>query len=174
MVIHDFMPTNVRLHRIRPTDTEIGHGGRNIRTKVWYNWWENIWRCSKLTWNIGTLRFLIFLTNNLTILTEVTNYLQTSPGSGSYFFSRIGEINQMHTHKGTSEKLLFLHKNPCVKSTTPSLPLLHQGNATEKYQCNNKCLLYTNIFTNKWCKFILKLLRHVSTLIHHLQEFKIC
>ena len=27
-------------------------------------------------------------------------------------------------------------------------------------QCilNNKCLLYTNICTNKWCKFILKLL----------------
>jgi len=25
----------------------------------------------------------------------------------------------------------------------------------------NKCLLYTNICTNKYCKFILKLLRHV-------------
>jgi hypothetical protein len=34
---------------------------------------------------------------------------------------------------------------------------------------NNKCLLYTNICTNRYCKFILILLRHVSVLIHHLQ-----
>ena len=29
--------------------------------------------------------------------------------------------------------------------------------------------LYINICIYKWCKFILKLLRHVSVLIHHLQ-----
>jgi len=35
---------------------------------------------------------------------------------------------------------------------------------------NNKCLLYTNICTNKWCKFILNML-----LIHHLQGvYKLC
>jgi hypothetical protein len=40
---------------------------------------------------------------------------------------------------------------------------------------NNKCLLYTNMCTNKWCQFILKLLRHVSALIHHLQGvYKFC
>ena len=34
---------------------------------------------------------------------------------------------------------------------------------------NKKCLLYTNIRTNKWCKFILTLFRHVLVFIHHLQ-----
>jgi hypothetical protein len=39
----------------------------------------------------------------------------------------------------------------------------------------SKCLLYTNICTNKQRKFILKLLRHVSVLIHHLQGvYKLC
>ena len=38
----------------------------------------------------------------------------------------------------------------------------------------NKCSLYTNIRTNKYCKFILKLLRHVSALIHRLQGFYSC
>ena len=38
-----------------------------------------------------------------------------------------------------------------------------------------KCLLYSNICTNKWCKFILKLLRYVLVLIYHLQEvYKLC
>jgi hypothetical protein len=32
-----------------------------------------------------------------------------------------------------------------------------------------QCVLYTNICTNKYCKCILKLLRLVSVLIHHLQ-----
>ena len=31
-----------------------------------------------------------------------------------------------------------------------------------------KCLLYTDIYTNKCCKFILKILRHVSVLLRHL------
>ena len=39
---------------------------------------------------------------------------------------------------------------------------------------SNNCFLYTNICTNKWCKFILKLLRHVSVLIHHLQGVYCC
>jgi len=30
------------------------------------------------------------------------------------------------------------------------------------------CLLYTNTRTNEQCKFVLKLLRHVSVLIYHL------
>jgi len=38
---------------------------------------------------------------------------------------------------------------------------------------NNKCLLCINICTNKWCKFILKLLRHVSVLIHHLESLQV-
>ena len=40
---------------------------------------------------------------------------------------------------------------------------------------NNKCLLYTNICTNKWGKFMLKLLQRVSVLIHHFQGVcKLC
>ena len=38
-----------------------------------------------------------------------------------------------------------------------------------------KYLLYTNICTNKWCKYISKLLRRVSVLIRHLQGvYKLC
>lgn len=36
------------------------------------------------------------------------------------------------------------------------------------------CLLYTYICTNKWCKFILKILWHVSVLIHLLQGVHRC
>jgi len=39
----------------------------------------------------------------------------------------------------------------------------------------NKCLLYTSIRTNKWRKFILKLFRHISVLMHHLKGVsKLC
>jgi len=39
---------------------------------------------------------------------------------------------------------------------------------------NNKCLFYTNICINKYCKLTLKLLRHVSVLKHHLQGVYSC
>jgi hypothetical protein len=39
-----------------------------------------------------------------------------------------------------------------------------------KYSCS----LYSNVYTNKQCKLILKLLRHVSVLIHHLQGVYSC
>jgi hypothetical protein len=46
-------------------------------------------------------------------------------------------VKQIRTHKGPSDKSLFLHKAPSVKSTTPSPPLFHKENATEKYQFSN-------------------------------------
>jgi hypothetical protein len=49
----------------------------------------------------------------------------------------IGEMKQIQTHKGPSNKSLFLHTAPSVKSTTPSPPLFHQEDATEKYQFSN-------------------------------------
>jgi hypothetical protein len=49
----------------------------------------------------------------------------------------IGEVKQIHTHKGPSDKSVFLHTAPSVKSTAPSPPLFHQEDATEKYQFNN-------------------------------------
>jgi hypothetical protein len=49
----------------------------------------------------------------------------------------IGEVKQMHTHTEPSDKSLFLHTAPSVKSTTPSPPLFHQEDATEKYQFSN-------------------------------------
>ena len=36
------------------------------------------------------------------------------------FFPHIGEVKQIHTHKGPSDKSLFLHKAPSGKSTPPS------------------------------------------------------
>jgi len=62
------------------------------------------------------------------------NYLQMSPSNG-YFSSSywLSEANT-HTHKGPSDKPLFLHKAPSVQSTPHSLSLLHEENATEKYQ----------------------------------------
>jgi len=60
------------------------------------------------------------------IFPAATNYLQTSPGSGSYFlfFHHIGKVEQTHTHKCPSDKSLFLHKDPSVKSTPPSPPII--------------------------------------------------
>jgi hypothetical protein len=49
----------------------------------------------------------------------------------------IGEVKQIHTHKGPSDKSLFLHTAPSVKSTTPSPPLFNQEDGTEKYQFSN-------------------------------------
>ena len=49
----------------------------------------------------------------------------------------IGEVQQIHTHIGPSDKSLFLHTAPSVKSTTPSPPLFHQEDATDKYQFSN-------------------------------------
>jgi hypothetical protein len=55
-------------------------------------------------------------------------HLQASP--------HIGEVKQIHIYKGPSDKSLFLHTAPPVKSTPPSPQLFHQEDATEKYQFN--------------------------------------
>jgi hypothetical protein len=46
-------------------------------------------------------------------------------------------VEQIQTHKGTSDNSPFLHKAPYVKSIPPSPPLFHQEDATEKYQFSN-------------------------------------
>jgi hypothetical protein len=65
-----------------------------------------------------------------------TNYLQMSPSRGSYFFLMLMKLSK-YTCKSPSNKSLFLHKAPSVKSTPHSPPLFHQENATEKYQVSN-------------------------------------
>jgi len=42
-----------------------------------------------------------------------------------------------HTHKGRSNKFLFLHKVASVKSTPHLPPLFHQEDVTEKYHFIN-------------------------------------
>jgi len=74
---------------------------------------------------------------SFTIFPAVVNYLQMSPGSGSYFFSYWQSGANTHTHEGTSDKSLFLHKAFSVKSTHPLSPLFHQEDSTEKYQFSN-------------------------------------
>ena len=48
-------------------------------------------------------------------------------------FPHIGEVNQVHSYKGHSDKSLFLLKAPSVESTLPSLSVPHQENATEAF-----------------------------------------
>jgi hypothetical protein len=69
------------------------------------------------------------------IFLAVTNYVQSSPGSGSNFFLILVRWSK-YTHKGPSDKSLFLHKAPSVNSTLPSHPLFHQD-ATGKYHFSN-------------------------------------
>jgi hypothetical protein len=58
----------------------------------------------------------------------------------------IGEVKQIHTHIGPSDKSLFLHTAPSAKSTTPSHPLFHQEDATEKYKFSNyNCYIYLHL-----------------------------
>ena len=52
-------------------------------------------------------------------------------------FSRIGKVEQIHTHEGPSDKFLFLYKAFSVKSTHLLPPLFHQEDSTEKYQFSN-------------------------------------
>jgi hypothetical protein len=59
----------------------------------------------------------------------------------------IGEVKQIHTHKGPSDKTVFLHTAPSVKSTTPSPPLFHQEDATK----NISSVITTVIFTTFVC-----------------------
>ena len=68
-------------------------------------------------------------TSDLHVMSIVLGLLDTS----SYWWS---EANT-HTHKGPSDKSLFLHKAPSVKFAPPSPALLRQENATEKYQFRN-------------------------------------
>ena len=67
------------------------------------------------------------------IFPAVTNYLHNLQA----VVPHIGEVKQIHTHKGPSDKALFLHTAPSVISTTPSPPLFHKEDAPEKYQFSN-------------------------------------
>jgi hypothetical protein len=69
----------------------------------------------------------------------------------------IGEVKQIHTHKGHSDKPPFLHKASSVKSTTPSPPLFHQEDATE-----NICSLLTKVIVTYNCVFCFSILVSVA------------
>jgi len=70
------------------------------------------------------------------IFAEVTNYLQTPPGS-VFYFSSYWWSQAYNTHIRAYDKPLFLHKTPSVKPTPHSPPLFHQEDATEKYHFSN-------------------------------------
>jgi hypothetical protein len=53
------------------------------------------------------------------------------------FFPHIGDVEQLQAHEGPSNKSLFLHKAPSIKSTPPSAPLCHKEDVTEKYLFSN-------------------------------------
>jgi hypothetical protein len=57
-------------------------------------------------------------------------------------------VEQIHTHKGPSNKSLLLLKTPSEKSTTPLPPLFHHKDATEKYQFSN---YNGNIYLTRAC-----------------------
>jgi hypothetical protein len=76
---------------------------------------------------------LIFLTNILIIFPELTNYLQTSPRR-VYFFLVLAKWNIHHT---ASDKYLFLHKAPSVKSTPHSPPYVIKKMLLKKNQFSN-------------------------------------
>ena len=65
-----------------------------------------------------------------------------SPGSGSYFFLILAKLRK-YTHKDPSNKSVFLHKAPSVKSTPPSPPLFNKEDGTEKCKFSN---YYGNIY----------------------------
>ena len=65
--------------------------------------------------------------NNRTIFPAVMYYLQTSPDSGSSHPPsplplHVGKVKQIHTHRGSSDKSVFLHNTPSVKFTPCSPP----------------------------------------------------
>jgi hypothetical protein len=73
------------------------------------------------------------------IFQEFTNYLQMSPGSVSNFFLVLAKWSMYHTHISLSDKSLFLHETPCVKSTLHCPQLVHQEDTTKEYLVSNFC-----------------------------------
>jgi len=59
-----------------------------------------------------------------------------SLGTAAYFFLISAKWSIYLTHR-PSEKSLFLHKAPSVKSTPHSPPLFHQEDAPEQFQFSN-------------------------------------
>jgi hypothetical protein len=79
-------------------------------------------------------------------------------------------------HSRGSDRLC--HNSNTTNITNPTLAVhqhFHNSNTFTLFFMSilciliSKCLLYTNICINKWRNFVLKLLRHDSVLIHHLQ-----
>jgi hypothetical protein len=90
------------------------------------------------------------------IFPEFINYLQISPGSGSCFFLILLKCSK-YTHKGASDKCVFLLKAPSVHSTPPSLSILHQENTTQKL-----CSLVTVVIHTDICVFSFSVLVSVD------------
>ena len=64
----------------------------------------------------------MFLTNNLTIFPEFTNYLQISPGIVSYFFPHIGEVKHIPNMAPLTSLSSFI--SPFCKIQTPFIPII--------------------------------------------------
>ena len=72
------------------------------------------------------------------IFSAFTDYLQMSPGSGSYFSSYWRSAANTHTHTWRPiQQVSLLHKACSIKSTPPSPLLFHHEDATEKYMFSN-------------------------------------
>jgi len=87
------------------------------------------------------------------IFPAVTNYLQTSSGSCSYFFSyRQGEAN---THIKSLLTSVFLPKAHFVKFTPHSSPLFHQENAAENISAVISVVVITYIYVLRCSSLVL-------------------
>jgi len=81
--------------------------------------------------------------------------------------------HSLHIVKLSSVKSTKMARIPGCQAISPRL--LHPRIRIKLKAQYSNCLLYTNTYTSKWCKFILKWLQHVSALIYHLQGvYKLC
>lgn len=84
-------------------------------------------------------------------------------------------MSQLHNNFKNPSHFLNSHCRQCGPPSVRyvQVPLKIYVSLFQQQLCNN-CLLYTDMCTKRCCKFILKLLWHVSVSIHHLQGVHSC